>query len=136
MRLEINRKTHLALEALWVLNNVGQRMQGAPLAGTIGTSPAFLAQVMAPLVRAGWVDSVTGRTGGYSLAVDPDTIFVLDLIEAVEGPTSEGCALRGGECSALDKCAIHDAWSKAREALVAELSTRPVTSIPRQGVLQ
>ncbi len=135
MRLEISRKTHLAMEALWVLDDLGGRIQGTPLAGAIGTSPAFLAQVMTPLVRNGWVDSVTGRSGGYALAVDPETISVLDLIEAIEGPTEEGCALRGGQCSAADKCAIHDAWTKAREALTEELSRRSITSIPRQGVM-
>ena len=70
MRLEISRKTHLAIEAIWVLDDLQTRVQGAPLANAIGTSPAFLAQVMAPLVRHGWIDSVTGRSGGYALAVD------------------------------------------------------------------
>ena len=134
MRLEISRKTHLAIEAIWVLDDQQSRIQGAALASRIGTSSAFLAQVMAPLVRSGWVDSVTGRSGGYALAVDPNSISVLELVEAVEGPTDDGCALRGGECSSVDRCAIHDAWVKAREALVAELSTRPITSIPRRGV--
>ena len=119
-----------------MLDDLQTRVQGAPLANSIGTSPAFLAQVMAPLVRNGWVDSVTGRSGGYALAVDPNSISVLDLVEAIEGPTDDGCALRGGECSSVDSCAIHDAWVKAREALVAELATRPITSIPRQGVLK
>lgn len=135
MRLEISRKTHLAIAAIWALTDAGERIQGATLAEAIGTSTAFLAQVMTPLVRSGWVDSLTGRGGGYALAVDPSSISVLDLIEAEEGPTEDGCALRGGECSAAEKCAIHDAWTKARAALVAELSARPVTSIPRQGVL-
>ncbi len=136
MRLEISRKTHLAIEAMWVLHDVDERIQGARLAAEIGTSSAFLAQVMTPLVRAGLVESITGRSGGYKLAVDPETISVLELIEAVEGPTVDGCALRGGECSATHKCAVHDAWSKAKEALEMELSTRPITSIPRQGVLR
>lgn len=136
MRLEISRKTHLAIEAVWVLQGVDGRIQGAPLASAIGTSSAFLAQVMAPLVRAGWVESITGRSGGYKLAVDPETISVLELIEAVEGPTVGGCALRGGECSAVARCAVHDAWSKAKEALEMDLSSRPITSIPHQGVLR
>ncbi|HSF86175.1 MAG TPA: Rrf2 family transcriptional regulator [Acidimicrobiia bacterium] len=136
MRLEINRKTHLAVEAIGVLDDLHSRVQGAPLANAIGTSPAFLAQVMAPLVRNGWVDSVTGRAGGYALAVDPESISLLALIEAVEGPTDDGCALRGGECSSVDSCAIHDAWIRAKDLMVAELSTQPITTVPRQGVLE
>lgn len=136
MRLEITRKAHLAIMALGVLNDAGERIQGSPLANAIGTSPAFLAQVMTPLVRNDWVDSVPGRTGGYAVAVDPNTISILELIEAIEGPTDEGCAFRGGACSSVDTCAIHDAWTKARAALVDELSRKPITSIPRQGAPQ
>ena len=135
MRLEITRKTHLAIEAIWALEEVGERVQGTPLANAIGTSSTFIAQVMTPLVREGWVDSLTGRSGGYLLAVEPASISVLELIEAVEGPTDEHCALRGGECSSTNSCAIHEAWTMARTVLMDELASRSITSIPRQGVL-
>ncbi len=135
MRLEITRKTHLALQALWTLIDVNDRIGGAALASAVGTSPAFLAQVMSPLVRHKWVESASGPGGGYSMAVDPEDISILALIEAVEGPTETGCALRGGECSSTDRCAIHDAWTTARLTLQAELSTKPITSVPRQGAL-
>lgn len=134
MRLEISRKTHLALEAMWVLMDTEGRMQGAPLAAKIGTSASFLAQVMKPLVQRNWIESTTGPSGGYSLGVDPESISVLDLIETIEGPTDVGCVLRGGECSTIDACAIHEAWTQARAVLQEALSRRPITSIPRQGV--
>jgi Rrf2 family protein len=136
MRLEITRSTHLALRAMQELAGAGERTKGAVLATAIGTSPAFLAQVMTSLVRQGWVDSEPGRSGGYALAVDPEAISVLSLVEAVEGPTdTEGCALRGGPCSSADQCAIHDAWTQARGVLTEALETTSITSIPRQGVL-
>ncbi|MDH3307922.1 MAG: Rrf2 family transcriptional regulator, partial [Acidimicrobiia bacterium] len=74
MRLEMNRKTFLAIEAIWALTDAGDRVLGATLAKTIGTSTAFIAQVMNPLVRSGWVASVTGPGGGYTLDVEPDEI--------------------------------------------------------------
>ena len=133
MRLEMNRKTYLAIEAIWVLADVGDRVQGAPLANMIGTSDAFIAQIMNPLVRAGWVYSVTGRNGGYPLAVRPEEITLLELIEEVEGPIDDRCALKGGECSLIDSCAVHEAWTKARLLLIDELRTQPITSVPRWG---
>lgn len=136
MRLEITRKSHFAIEAIWALDEFKERVMGAPLADAIGTSTAFLAQIMNPLVHRGWVDSVTGRGGGYLLVAEPASISVLDLIEAIEGPTDDKCALRGGECSSAHSCAIHEAWSKARSVLCEELSSQSITSIPRQGVLK
>ncbi len=136
MRLEITRKTYLALRTVSVLADAGDRMKGADLAEAIDTSPAFLAQVMTPLVRTGWVHSEPGRTGGYKLAADPETISILELIETVEGPTDNDiCALRGGSCSAELKCAVHDAWVHARRGLMDELAATPITKLSRQGIL-
>ena len=133
MRLEISRKTDLALRAVRVLAGAEDRTKGADLAAAIGTSTAFLAQVMTPLVRQGWVDSEPGRTGGYSLAVDAEEISVLALIEAVEGPTdTETCVLQGGACFTTERCALHDAWVAARTALMKTLDTTSVTEIPAQ----
>ena len=137
MRLEITRKTNLAIRAMATLNNAGRRMSGKELASSIETTTNFLAQVTAPLVRRGWIDSQPGRAGGYELVADARELSVLDVIEAVEGPTdTQECVLRAGNCSASDPCATHDAWSRARDALVNELAGTPLTILSPQGVVQ
>ena len=136
MRLEITRKTYLALRAIAFLGDAEGRVKGAELADAIETSTSFLAQVMTPLVREGWVTSEPGRTGGYMSAKAPEAISLLDLIEAVEGRTEDDmCALRGGLCSAVEKCAIHDAWVRARQGLMDDLAATPITELSRQGLL-
>lgn len=133
MRLEITRKTDLALRAVRALQDGGQR-KGAELAGMIGTTAQFISQVMTPLVREGWVASETGPAGGYSLAVDPASVSLLQLIEAVEGPTVDGrCVLRGTPCPPVEPCALHDAWSRARDAMLEELQRTPLIEA-REGV--
>lgn len=128
MRLEITRKTDLALQALRVLVAGDEPMKGKNLAGAIGTTIPFIAQVMKPLVDQGWVDSDRGPKGGYSVTVDPNEISVLELIEAIEGPTDTGkCVLQRTDCPVIDQCALHDAWTRARSALLAELSNIPIT---------
>ena len=137
MRLEITRKTNLAIRAMATLNDAGRRMSGKDLAHSIETTTTFLAQVVSPLVRRGWIDSQPGRAGGYELVVDADELSVLDVIEAVEGPTdTQVCVLRAGDCSAADPCATHDAWSRARNALVKELAGTPLTVLSPQGAVQ
>jgi Rrf2 family iron-sulfur cluster assembly transcriptional regulator len=129
MRLELTRKTDLALRALRVLAARGSLLKGIELAEALGTTAAFLSQVVAPLSRAGWVRSVPGPRGGYlatELAVD---VSVLELIEAVEGPVETGrCVLRPQPCPADLPCALHDAWLPARDALVERLAATPVLS--------
>ena len=124
MRLEVRRITDLALRSVLSLAEEArdEPTRGASLAAKLGTTTSYLPQVMRPLVRAGWVSSDPGPRGGYILTADPQSITLLMLIEAMEGPTRDDrCVLRGTPCPAVDACAMHEAWSRAREALLGEL---------------
>jgi len=122
MKLGILRKTDLVLQALRLLAASDGRLSTQELAATVGSTAAYLPQVMRPLVRNGWVVSSRGPTGGYDLVADPAGISMRDLIEAVEGPIDDGqCVLRPSPCLADTPCAIHESWRRARTALVTEL---------------
>ncbi len=126
MRLEITRKSDLAVRALCALDTRG-RMKGSELADLVGSSRGFMAQVMTPLVHAGWVDSDPGPNGGYRLETTLQKLSMLDVIEAIEGPTDNGrCALSGGPCPTSENCALHEAWVPARQALLERLSKTTV----------
>ncbi len=127
MRLELSRRTDLAVRALRTLAAREGRMKRPDLAAEADTTPDFLARVMAPLVRSGWVRSEVGRGGGYELATDPAGISMLDVVVAVEGHPDDGrCVLRGGPCGTTAVCSLHDAWDRARGALLDELGRTPV----------
>lgn len=129
MRLEITRKTDLALQAVRLLAATDEPIKGRVLAESIGTTVPFIAQVMKPLVDQGWVDSDRGPKGGYSVIADPRQISVLELIESIEGPTETGkCILQGTDCPVTNQCALHDAWTRARSALLAELGHIPIAN--------
>ncbi len=117
MKLELTRKTDLAIRAMQALHEAQTRMPGRKLAALIGTTTPFISQVVTPLVQSGWMDSRPGPTGGYGLTVDPSEITVLQVVEAVEGPIANGkCVLVGGPCGD-DVCSVHFAWIEGREAL-------------------
>jgi Rrf2 family protein len=97
MKFVLQRKTDLALRALRELEGEESPLQSTQLAGLIGSTPNFLPQVMSSLVRSGWVVSSRGPTGGYLLVTSLAGLSVLQVIEAVEGPTiTDTCVLRGG----------------------------------------
>ncbi len=78
----------------------------------------YLPQILGALVRAGIADSAVGRSGGYELARPAASITLRDVVEVAEGPLrSDKCLLRGGPCYWAEKCALHDAWSAAAQAL-------------------
>ncbi|MEY2846874.1 MAG: hypothetical protein RL076_2420 [Chloroflexota bacterium] len=122
MRLEITRKTDLAIRALIVLDQQAQKLKASMLAGHISTTSGFLSQVMTPLVARGWVRSDPGPTGGYTLRVQTSAISVMDVIEAVEGKMHETrCVLFERVCNADDPCAMHGPWGRARADMIREL---------------
>lgn len=134
MEINLQRKTDLAIRAIESLAAEGDRIAGSRLAAEVGATPQFLLHVMHPLKQSGWVDSTRGPNGGYRLEVEPTGISVLDVIEAVEGPVAnDKCVLRGGPCPRSELCALHEPWSRARNALIAELATTPVGAADKEA---
>jgi Rrf2 family protein len=130
MRLEITRRADLATRALVELAERGTKTKAADLAEKIGASAGFLAQAMTPLVTRGWVRSEPGPSGGYVAAADLSEVSVLDVIEAVEGPTDTAqCVLEDRACSGGGPCALHQPWSRARSQLLRELDATPLSSL-------
>jgi Rrf2 family protein len=131
MRLELNQRTDLAVRALFALAQRTGRTKAQDLAEELESTATYLPQVIAPLVAAGWVDSAPGPQGGYELTGDLDRITVLQLIEASEGPSDTGqCVLVGGPCLAGGPCVLHEPWSRARAALLDELASISLSSVP------
>jgi Rrf2 family iron-sulfur cluster assembly transcriptional regulator len=129
MRLEITRRADLGVRVLGALQPPGTRRKASELAEELGTTAGFLAQVLSPLVRAGWVASVPGPAGGY--VATTDAVSALDVIEAVDGPTDDGrCVVAGGPCDPRHPCTLHAAWASARASLLSVLAATPVAGPP------
>lgn len=132
MRLEVTRKSDLAVRALRVLAQAPGRVKGPALAQSVGSTSGFVSQVLNPLVRQGWVRSDPGPAGGYTLVVELDSVSVLAVIEAIEGPTDSGrCVLADRSCNERGPCALHEPWSRARDHLLDELDGVSVAEAPQ-----
>lgn len=112
------------------------------LAEHYGLPEAYLAKHLQALTRAGLLHATPGPSGGFRLARPADEITVLDVLDAIEGPTSpficqeirqQGTgAARPEECTR--PCAIasvmlraHVAW---RESLRATTLDQLVERVP------
>lgn len=132
MIISFNRRTDLALSALRALGSAPGRMSRTALAREIGTTPSFLPQVIAPLVQGGWVKSGRGPGGGYELDDSAADADVLQVVEATEGPASNGrCVLRDGPCPGEESCPVHAVWIEARQVLMDGFGALP--AVQKQG---
>jgi Rrf2 family transcriptional regulator, iron-sulfur cluster assembly transcription factor len=87
----------------------------APLSGIAERqmiSLAYLEQLFGKLRRAGLVESVRGRAGGYRLARPANAITVADVMAAVaESTDMTRCGIDAGEpCLAGKRCLTHGLW--------------------------
>jgi len=130
MRLEITRRADLAVRAMVLLGSSPTRWKAPALAEALDTTAGFVPQVIGPLVKAGWVRSEPGPTGGYSAQVSLAAVSVLQVIEAVDGATDTGrCVVEDRECGGEAPCSLHHAWSRARAELMQTLAATPIAAV-------
>lgn len=132
MSLSFQRRTDLALSALRFLAESQDSVPGSNIADALGTTVAFLPQVMSPLVKAGWVESGRGPGGGYRLTDLAGEVSILDVVERTEGPPDDGrCVLRDAPCPGEETCEMHAVWADVRWVLIEGLRSIPATT--REG---
>jgi Rrf2 family protein len=98
------------------------RQKARVVAADMEIPDRYATQILANLVSHGLITATAGPDGGYELARTAETISLLEVVEAAEGPIGlDRCVLRGGPCDWQDVCPVHEAWSRAQRALITEL---------------
>jgi Rrf2 family iron-sulfur cluster assembly transcriptional regulator len=83
----------------------------------------FLAKIAQQLSRAGIIEILQGARGGYRLAVEPEELSLLEVIEAIIGEIFlNDCVIRPESCQASSSCAVNNVWLQARNQLRQTLS--------------
>ena len=87
-------------------------------------SVKYLEQLIIPLKAAGYLRSVRGARGGYTLARKPDKISVGQIIQVLEGGLSlVDCVENSKVCERERNCPTRDIWLRMSERLMEELSS-------------
>ena len=96
-------------------------------------SEKYLESIMKMLVRAGMLDGLRGKGGGYRLGRDPGEITVLDVLRATEGPLAPVACLEEGSkaCSRAGQCRTLPLWQGLDELVNNYLSGYTIRDIAR-----
>jgi Rrf2 family protein len=132
--MQVTRATDYAVRIMVELATLspGDKVQLNELIESTGVRGSFLSKVVQRLVHAGMVSSHRGTRGGFSLRVSGEEVTLLDVIEAIEGPTQMNLCLGSGPgCERKSWCGVHPIWKKAQSAFVQELGS---VSIARLAV--
>ena len=135
----ISQTVEYALRAIVCLAATPDQPQTAKqMAAATRVPLPYLSKVLQGLAREGLVDSQRGLHGGFTLARSPETLTVLDVVNAVDPlPRLRDCPL-GIRSHGANLCPLHrrldDAVAMVERSFaattVAELLRTPTTSHP------
>ena len=79
-----------------------------------GISQKYLETIMSTLSKAGFVDAVHGKGGGYRLNRNPEEYTVGSILKLTEGSLSaDSCTTQGAAaCSRTECCQAKPMWDK------------------------
>jgi len=130
--MQITRATDYAVRVTVFLATLPQD-QNAPLgdlAEATGVRDNFLSKILQRLVRHGLISSHRGTGGGFRLNVAPDSLTLLQVVEAIEGKIALNiCLSEWQSCPVQSQCAVQPVWQKAQRALSQELAAVTIAEL-------
>lgn len=105
----------------------------ADIARESSVPPAYLEQLIAPLRRAGIVESKRGAHGGYVLGRAPREIRVGDVFRVMEGPIAPMDCVSEDEgeqtCPLIEGCETRPVWLRLRDSIVDAIDSQTLADL-------
>ena len=75
----------------------------------------FLTKILQKLNQHGIMTSFRGPKGGVALAREPESIFLMDIVQAIDGPELfQKCLMGLDQCNDDHPCPLHTQWVSIR----------------------
>lgn len=133
--MEITRATEYAVRCVLhlAMEPAGRVVPRREIALAREIPEQFLGKIAQRLARAGLLRIHQGARGGFELALPPERLTLLQVVEAAEGPLSlNKCVMHAGDCSRSCACSAHRVWSEARRQLRATLAAATFADLAAQ----
>lgn len=127
----INRDTDYAVRALCVIAHEGGRLVSVTrLVKGLKIPRPFLRKILQVLNKKGILKSHKGKRGGFKLNFSVEKIFLVDLIEAFQGPLRlNECIFKKKICPDRGACVLRMRIDDIEEHVVSELKTITLASL-------
>ena len=139
--MKLSKKSVYALKALACLGSpeTPPLIAIQELAQRENIPKKFLEQVLLALNKAGIVQSIRGKAGGYALRGAPAAITLGDIVRAVDGPLAPlPCAnpiapVKCADCVSLEHCWLRTVTTEVGAAVNAALDQITLVEICRRA---
>lgn len=112
--MKVSTKGRYALRIMLdlAIHNSGELVPLKDIAKRQGISIKYMEQIISPLAKAGFVQSLRGSSGGYRLSRDPSEYTAGEILKVMEGPLTPTSCLEGeiNECPRADACSTLNFW--------------------------
>ncbi len=128
------QSTEICLRCLSLLVAEGQDvvLQSREIGVKLGLSATYVTKSLQPLAQRGWLKALKGRNGGWSLAVDPTSVVLSEVIDALEPDRQwHRCVIGHGQCSDETACAFHDTWGKLKRQIEDDMRSTTIAELRR-----
>lgn len=129
--MKYSKATNYALHTMVYLANLSaEKSVGVKeLASKQNVSPTYLSKVLTMLVKADFVESITGVNGGYKLAKPATNISFLNVIQAIEGKMAFFHCDPKNHAESKPHCLIGEVMGNAEQEMENYLSKQTIGSI-------
>jgi Rrf2 family protein len=109
-------------------------LQLGEIAKRQGVSVKYLEQIIIPLKKAHYIESVRGSKGGHMLSKPPEDITVGEIVALLEEGTSlVECVENTGVCERSDICPTRLLWKEACEAMFDRLKAVTLADLVKKA---
>ena len=99
----------------------------------LGISHHFLTKVLQDLTRVGIMKSLRGPNGGVALNRPPDSIFLFELVVAIDGHERfESCVMGLPGCGEQRPCPLHNYWGTIRDGIRDKFESISLETLARR----
>ena len=128
--LRISEAASLGMHAMGLLSTRHDGPLSARVAADrLGVSEAHLSKVLQRLTRLGLLTSTRGPKGGFSLSRNPDSVSLLEVFEAIEGPVEPATCLFGIPLCDGASCVLGKVIVDVNNMLFAYLAEKTLADI-------
>jgi Rrf2 family protein len=128
----LSRTAEYALRAVLFLADRGEPTNVDLIAERLGVPRNYLSKTLHRLAREGVLTSTRGQGGGFRLALPPDRLPLLRVVEPFDPISGERrCLLGRPQCSDANPCPAHHQWKSVSERVAEFFRERTVGDLLR-----
>lgn len=116
----LSRASQYTLQALIYLARQpeGRMVMVRDIADALGLPMFYLAKLIQPPARAGWLTTTRGRGGGVRLSPGAESITLYDILQLTDSQRLDvECLLGFKACEDATACVLHRQWKPIKQEL-------------------